>query len=107
MQRSQLTSPVPESNFMEDSNSFHGAITAQEAIKRLQIALGDYYITRFSSANKSYVLSVLKRNPHNSGHFRLVMHYETNRIHPEFDNIGRRLTVQTFTQLSQRRCIIQ
>lgn len=127
-----MTIPIPERNFMEDHNSYHGAISGEEAVKRLSSTDTDSYLSRFSSGNRKYVLTILKHKARKVSHFRLAIDrssqrkykvegmenhfesidellgfYENNRIHPEFDNIGRRLTVQDYPLIPKRRCILQ
>ena len=128
MQRTPLTTPVPERNLMENHNSYHGAISGDEAVRRLLKTNYDAYLTRFSPNHGMYVVTVLKRDPRSTvGHFGLQINrrsqrkysvvgmeshfdsidellgfYENNQIHPQFNNIGRRLTVQDFTYLIQK-----
>ena len=117
---------------MEDNNSYHGALSGEDAIKRLKKAAADAYLTRFSRSYDCYILTLLKRSTHAiPGHFKLAINrntqryfvhgmektfggmdellawYENNRIHPLFDTIGRRLTVQEYTHIMQKRCILQ
>lgn len=133
IQCTPMTIPIPERNFMDDHNSYHGAMSGEEAVKRLRKANNDSYLCRYSSGNRKYVLTILKQELHKVGQFRLAIDrssqrkykvegmekhfesiddllcfYEANRIHPEFDNIGRRLTVLDYTHLLQRRrCVLQ
>lgn len=127
-----MTSPIPEPNFMEDNNSYHGAISGDEAIKRLKKAIGNAYLTRFSTRHGRYILTVLKwESAPIIGNFKLTIrrnsrrkysvegmmkhfnsmdgllgYYENNRIHPIFDNIGGKLTVQNYIYIQQKRCRI-
>lgn len=133
IQCTPMTIPIPERNFMDDHNSYHGAISGEEAVKRLRKANNDSYLCRYSSGNRKYVITIFQQELRKVGHFRLSINrnsqrkykvegmtkhfesienllwfYETNRIHPEFDTIGRRLTVQDYTHLMQRkRCSLQ
>ena len=128
-----MTSPVPESGFMQDSSSYHGPISGKEAVKRLRKGVGDSYLTRFSPNHSYYVLTVLRREPSMVvGNFQLIIntsiehysvqgmersfssmdellgYYEAHRIHPMFDTIGRRLTVHAYTNLAQKwSCVVQ
>lgn len=127
-----MTIPIPERKFMEDHNSYHGAISGEEAVKRLSRTNSDTYLSRFSSGNRTYVITILKHEVRKVSHFQLAINrtsqqkyrvegmekhfdsidellgfYENNRIHPEFDNIGRRLTVQDYTNLRpQKHCVL-
>jgi hypothetical protein len=118
---------------MDENNSYHGVITGKEAVKRLKKVNNDSYLCRFSSRNQKYVLSLVKNGPRKVGHFELSINkssqakykvegmekhfetidellrfYETNRIHPEFDNIGTRLTLHEYTnRIHSRPCTIQ
>ena len=127
-----MTLPIAERKFIDPTTSYHGAITGKEAVKRLKKADGDFYLTRFSHNHGCYFLTVIKCNPSMMvGQFplhidknsrrqccvkgmessfgtidELLTHYETNRIHPMFDNIGRRLTLERYTNI-QQRCFLQ
>ena len=123
-----------ERRFMEPHDSYHGAITGDEAAIRLSKAKMDHcYLTRFSYRHNCYVLSVRKRHSQPPvGHFKLVIDqnaggsyhvdgmearfdnigdlldfYENNRIHPLFETIGRRLTEQNYAYLQQSFCVVQ
>ena len=114
---------------MEDHQSYHGNITGDEAVRRLKMAKVDAYLTRFSSRHGRYMITVFKPEPSKTiGNFKLVIdkksqirkyavegmersfqnidlllvYYESNRIHPIFDNIGRRFTVQSFIEKDHR-----
>ena len=129
MQLSRMTSPIPERNFMENHTSYHGCISGGEAIKRLKKTHDVCtYVTRFSTSHRRYVITILKRGrPNTVGHFRLNIDrsaqrkysvdglenhfdsidellgfYEKNRIHPEFDTIGRQLTKQHYDYLREK-----
>ena len=57
----KISCAAPERNLMSHHNSYHHSITGEEAERRLKIRGGDCYLTRYSEANKCFILSVHKQ----------------------------------------------
>ena len=100
-----------------EHDSYHQSITGEEAERRLKKHNHHCYLTRYSKAQKSYMLSVYEyqRPLHVYEHFKIVFndenkihiegkntpfdnihallhHYEQNRINPSLKTIGRAYT---------------
>ena len=116
-------------HFIDDHNSYHDVISGEEAVKRLKKSGGNAYLTRFSVRNGVYVITVLKQG--RVGNFRLqinksnlrnkyavygmeqkfnsleglLRYYETTRIHPMFENIGRPYTLREHAE-SHSSCVL-
>ena len=113
-----------EDKIMGEHKSYHERITGEEAERRLRSRGRNGYLTRYSKAEKSYVLTVFKeqtpedvvmhlkiiifgdRNQHKiegkTNAFAdirtLLEHYEQNRIDPALRTIGTRYTLEDFNQ---------
>ena len=106
---------------MSPHNSYHHCIPGREAEKRLNNWGGDCYLTRYSEAKKSFVLSVHKQqSPKNViKHFEIVIdddgkhsirgvdkkfknatemleYYERVMLDPAFTTIGRYFTEESY-----------
>ena len=114
---------VREERMMGEHDSYHKAITGEEAERRLKQHGGHCYLTRYSRMRECYVLSVFehvqKPMQPQVDHFEIVveedgrhrikgktadfdnvvqflLHYEHNRINPAFKSIGTMLTEEDF-----------
>ena len=122
---------VTEQINLAEYEGYHGRITGAEAQRRLRRCREPCYLVRYSTLQKSYVLSVYKHQrpfdpvimhfkiETNNGRVnitgardacfeniqRLLEHYRLNTIDPDFANIGRHYTVNDYRQ-SRRICAI-
>ena len=127
-----LSTPMAESQFMEEHISYHGPITQDDAVKRLKKSGINCYLTRYSTSLGMYVITAYRKKPETVGNFGLIVNlrsetdryrifkmerkfmnidemlrfYETNRIHPTFANIGRRYTQQDHIDNNPGPCTI-
>ena len=116
-----------ESKMMGEHDSYHQAITCEEALRRLKKCTEHGYLTRYCEEQKCYALSVYQRLP--NGVFKefkiecensvyiisgksttfksigeLLDFYEKNRIDPALKNIGKYITEEDFMEAP--KCII-
>ena len=113
---------------MDDHDSYHQAITGEEAEQRLKMCGDHCYLTRYSEAKECYMLTIYKKKPNMrvkhfqisfehtehhriykiegkaeefSGIKEMLAHYENNRIDPAFRTIGRPITEQELEEVRQ------
>ena len=113
-----ITVAFADSEMMGEHSSYHQSIPGAEAIRRLKGSGHPCcYLTRYSESQKSYILTVYrKQSPKDEErHFKIVIehnrqhriegqtasfsdigqlltYYETHRIHPSLKNIGHNYT---------------
>ena len=115
--------PKTKREMMDEHPSYHGAISGEEAEKRLKICCTHGYLTRYSENSQCYVLSVYQEFPHEEvvKHFpitftsnggqkmykissdeepkglqAMLTYYECNRIDPALKNIGGCVSLQEY-----------
>lgn len=115
---------------LEEHPSYHQCITGREAVKRLKQHGGHCYLTRYSEAKRTYILSVYQKRPtYAMKHFKinieydgkksiekkqkrfdtigeLLDHYEQFRLDPAFRTIGQSYTEEEYSRRRQSKCTI-
>ena len=119
---------VNESEMMDYHHSFHLAITAQEAEKRLRKCGNHCYLTRYSEIRQCYMLSVYQKAAmkhyeitfkHFSHHKEylikgktlvfgglenMLAYYENNAMDSSLNNIGKPVTIDDY--MTKGMCVI-
>ena len=121
-----FTLALNSNEMMGEHSSYHQSIPGEEAIRRLRASGQPHcYLTRYSEASNSYVLSVYQRQRPKDveKHFaikikdgklningtteyfgdigQLLVFYEEKRIHPSLRNIGHEYREQTYIEAEQ------
>ena len=116
---------------MSEHTSYHQVISGDEATQRLKSFGRHSYLTRYSKARESYMLTVFERRPpeYEVRHFKIVIqddgkyriegkdlefqnigallgHYEHNRIDPSFRTIGQNFTEAEYWRRKET-CLLQ
>ena len=125
-----LMIPVEETSMLEEHSSYHQSISGKEAERRLKRHGGLCYLTRYSEAKRSYILTVYQKSPtYAMKHFKIMIdcngkksiekkqmkfdtvgelltHYESTRLDPAFRTIGERFTEDDYIDSRKRKCNI-